>query len=553
MTRKPDYISQRGKSGIWYVRLRVPSDLAEAFGKSEFIKSTKTTDERTARKLARATISDWEKEFEKAREKPELTTVDAETIARYYYHKRQVADLEHRDTRPVAALRGQTFDSRLVGLVMSAMKSTPEHLDPLAILNDALSDIKNLDLSSLDLETRQTRLNELRKHLSKREYTLIAAEASQLIDDLSLPITRELPSDPKQDSPEFIRLCDRMMRAEIEFLERQNERDKGDFRGSPQDPMLQTGTKKLDLTTFNDIIDEREKRSNRGLGGTVACSTLRKYRTITKEFADWRQSTRAATVKKDEVERWRDKLMDDDAARKTVRDKVSCIKAVLAWGQNQSDGKLFTETMPLALLELPELGEQDSSARTYTIQQALTVLCHARSQKAPFKRWVPWILAYSGARVSEALQLTKADFFNLGDDWFYEIRHLGERTTKTKRRRTVPVHPALIEEGLIKFVSSIPNGKLFVDLRMDGNLRDWIREVVLPDLPEPKPGPNHGFRHLFEDLRLGAIETEAAHYITGRASTTSAAGYGKSRAMLPALAQQMAKFPRFIIDEKGAT
>ena len=62
---------------------------------------------------------------------------------------------------------------------------------------------------------------------------------------------------------------------------------------------------------------------------------------------------------------------------------------------------------------------------------------------------------------------------------------------------------------------------------MDGYLRDWIRVEVLPDLPEPKPGPNHGFRHLFEDLRLGAIETDASNYNTGRTIKGSAAGYGK--------------------------
>ncbi|KPQ00270.1 MAG: Site-specific recombinase XerD [Rhodobacteraceae bacterium HLUCCA12] len=546
MSRKADYIHQRGKNGIWYARLRVPSDLVKAFGKNEFSKSLLTSDERAARKKARSVIADWERQFEEVRQKPDMSSADAETLARAYYIQHEQADLAERDHRPIAARRESSIEEAMRRIAARTRQMKDTTIDPFKMLDHALDEIGNFDLSGMAFETRRFRLRELRAHLARREYALITHEAEALIDELSLPITRRSASNPDEDTAEFITLCDRLMRAEIELLERQNERDRGDFGGKPRDPMLRRGNFRLDLTSFEAIIEEQEKRSNRGVGGKKASSTFRKYRSITKEFTEWRKSSRAATVTREEVERWRDELIDAEFAPKTVRDKVSCIKAVLTWGQAHSNRSLFPDGLPLDRFELPELDEQDSADRTYTIAQAETILIAARSQGASYKRWVPWILAYSGARISEILQLTKEDFFQVGDDWFYHIRHGGDRTTKTKKSRKVPVHPALVEEGLIDFVSARPAGTLFTDARMDGNLRDWIRDEVLPDLPSPRPGPNHGFRHLFEDLRLGAIESDAAKYIAGRANKNSSADYGKSLAMLPALARQMANFPRFL-------
>lgn len=537
MRGKAEHIQRRGKSGIWYARLRVPTDLSKAFGKDEFSKSLKTTDERMARKLARQVIADWERQFEEARRKPDLSTVDVETLARHYYLKRQQDDLQERDRKPTAA-KWEAMTHEAVTRMIAKSDQNPAKLsDPTELLNLALDEIASLDLSNMHYEHRQIRLRDLRKHQVTRNYALVSHEAIALIEAMSLPI--EIGSD------EFNILCDRIIRAEIELMQRQNERDFGNFSGEPNDPLLRKGSTKLDLTTLESIIDEQENRSRRGLG-TKASSTFRKYRAIIKEFSEWRKSGRAASVTEEEVERWRDELIDEEYSPKTVRDKMSCIKSVLNWGQKHSGRSLFPDRSPLEALELPELDKQDSSQLTYTMAQAETVLLASRERSLAYQRWVPWMLAYSGARVSEILQLTKEDFFKIGNYWFYHIKHGGERSTKTKKSRKVPVHPTLIDEGLIEFVENAPKGNLFAEKRMGGNLRDWIREDVLPDLPKPKPGPNHGFRHLFEDLRYGAIDADASNYITGRANKGSAAGYGKSDVMLPVLAKQMEQFPRFL-------
>jgi hypothetical protein len=59
--------------------------------------------------------------------------------------------------------------------------------------------------------------------------------------------------------------------------------------------------------------------------------------------------------------------------------------------------------------------------------------------------------------------------------------------------------------------------------------------------------PNHGWRHLFEDLCVthGVLD-KARNYITGRATGDSGAGYGRSEAMLPGLAEQMRKIGSYL-------
>jgi len=354
---------------------------------------------------------------------------------------------------------------------------------------------------------------------------------------------------------EWRTLASALCMSELESIARSAERDEGDFSGKPQHPMLVNAVEtqegadieesEFNTTTFEAIISEQERLSALGLGGqSKAASTLDKYRTVVADFEHFRRSGKAATVTLEEAEQFRDSLLEKKLAPKTVRDKLSAIRAILNWGQSQTNGKMFPKGMPLQYLKLPVPEEGDSEDRTYTMDQAKAVLKAARQQRDRLHfRWIPFMLAYSGARVGEILQLEKRDFFQIGDHWFYRIRVGDGRTTKTKKGRRVPVHKALVAEGLIEFVQAAPDGPLFPQKRAEQNLRDWIRENVLEADRENSPSPNHGFRHLFEDLRMGKMSVDAGLYITGRSNPSSSALYGKSEVMLPALAEEMNKVP----------
>src|SRR5690606_38654321 len=93
--------------------------------------------------------------------------------------------------------------------------------DPLAALDAALNVMVLKERRNSSAEQRRAKLEAMRKHLVEGEAALISHEVEAYIDQNKLLI------DPL--SPESGDLARRMVRAEIEALERTLERDKGDY------------------------------------------------------------------------------------------------------------------------------------------------------------------------------------------------------------------------------------------------------------------------------------------------------------------------------------
>ncbi|WP_223478552.1 site-specific integrase [Oricola indica] len=305
-------------------------------------------------------------------------------------------------------------------------------------------------------------------------------------------------------------------------------------------PVFVGGSRKTVDETFRSVIEERERMVTLGTAPARSPATFKKYRRVCLEFTSWRGSERIATVSKDEVRRWMEKLRKDGLSAKTLRDKVLVLSAVVKWAIRQNDKTIFPKGDPLEALELPEAQRPDSANRTYTKEQARLVLLASRDQRLAFKRWMPWLMAYSGMRIGEVSQLERNDLEEFGGHWFLHVRHDGQgKTTKTKTSRVVPIHPAVIREGFIEYARGANTALIFPEKRKQQSLGEWIRGDVLKEESRTPP-PAHGFRHLFEDLRLGVMSDDVAAYITGRSTGRSSQKYGKSREMWTKLAAEMA-------------
>jgi integrase len=89
------------------------------------------------------------------------------------------------------------------------------------------------------------------------------------------------------------------------------------------------------------------------------------------------------------------------------------------------------------------------------LSAALKVAGVGRTDTA--RRWVPWLAAYTGARVGELAQLRKQDVTQDGEHW--TIRLTPETgTIKTNEARTVVLHSHLVELGFPAFVEAAPTG-----------------------------------------------------------------------------------------------
>lgn len=174
-------------------------------------------------------------------------------------------------------------------------------------------------------------------------------------------------------------------------------------------------------------------------------------------------------------------------------------------------------------------------------------------QTAAAKRWVPWLCAYSGARVGEMVQLRKEDVRQEGGVWVMRITPEAG-TVKTNEAREVALHLHLVELGFPAFVAGSKDGHLFFTPTATGGtggpwqtVKNRMREFVRTIVADPNVAPNHGWRHKFKTIGIEAgIEERVLDAIQGHKPQTVSRKYGS--VSLKARADAMEKFPRFRLD-----
>lgn len=105
------------------------------------------------------------------------------------------------------------------------------------------------------------------------------------------------------------------------------------------------------------------------------------------------------------------------------------------------------------------------SYRPFTPEELKTVfdpINYLSHNSKPNQFWAPLIALYSGARISEICQLMLPDIRKVDENWCFDIKEdagdRGEekRTLKTRASaRLIPVHPALIQLGILDYVQDV--------------------------------------------------------------------------------------------------
>ncbi|MEL7378767.1 MAG: DUF6538 domain-containing protein [Pseudomonadota bacterium] len=293
--------------------------------------------------------------------------------------------------------------------------------------------------------------------------------------------------------------------------------------------------------TFGEVIDKEVRRRSLGVG-TKPLRSPQKYRIASDEFAKNRNSDVVSTVTEEEGDAWVEAMLEKGRLHaNTIKQRLQNTRTVIQWAIDRKYVERFPFGNPLASVMTPEAEPTNSMERTLTLSEARTILSAARKEALPARRWVPWMCAYTGARVGELAQLRQKDFSQVEASWFCDISCKGGKTVKNAQSlRKIPIHSALIEEGLIDFVLAHDDEERLFPKSTQALLVTWIRQKV--GIKRPEVAPNHGWRHLFEDLagRYGMSDS-AKFYITGRTLGHSSELYGGSEAMLPGLAREMEK------------
>jgi len=167
---------------------------------------------------------------------------------------------------------------------------------------------------------------------------------------------------------------------------------------------------------------------------------------------------------------------------------------------------------------------------------------------------VPWLCAYTGARVGELVQLRKEDVRHEGAHWVATLTPAAG-TMKTDEARDVVLHKHLVELGFTAFVKGAVPGHLFLTPSPSGDVlgplqgvKNRIAEFVRTVISDKHVAPSHAWRHRFKTVGIEVgIEHRILDAIQGHRPRNVAEGYGE--VSIKSQARAIAKMPRYKILE----
>lgn len=291
-------------------------------------------------------------------------------------------------------------------------------------------------------------------------------------------------------------------------------------------------------------------------------STLESYERTIRVFRTFVEHDDACLVTPADIIRFKNQRLSEGVSPKTVKDSdLAALKTVFGWGK----ANLKLKSNPAEGITLKVGSKPRLRSPGFTDAEAKAILTKAidyrrglreSHQIAAAKRWVPWLCAFTGARLGEIVQLRKQDVQREGEHWVIRITPEAG-TVKTNEAREVPLHSQLVEMGFPDFVQRCADGPLFMsatDDTPDGWRGAWrtaknrVTEFVKGTLGNAKVAPNHGWRHRFKTIAIEqGVSERVIDALLGHKPTRVADTYGevtlaaraKAIELLPAVAHPM--------------
>ena len=482
------HLSKRGS--VYYARMDVPEDLVSVLKTQTRKRSLKTKDFAEAKKRLWLVIVEWQREFEDLRNRRTLTEADREHAVWDHYK----AVLERDDTER-SNMPGQTeievIRANLLGRVEGG---EVVGIDPLSILDAALELMVAQNAGQMSTDARKAKLAEMRKHLAKGETALIAHEVDEYLRSNRLFVDRS--------TPEWVSLARRMMRAEIQALERTLERDQGNFAGQPRDTLVTEPSFDRRAVaevaaageSIHDALEAFKKENPRNVSAgrmNESCRDIGIFietvgptfpiaKITKKHVREWKALLMKYPLRATEVVEFRgmnihqvveanEQFKRQVLSDRTVNRYLSSLSAFCSWAEVNG----YIAANPCLGMALPK--ERRTKTVTFTSDQMNVLFSSplfagaqsdtewrliARQGKVlirDHRYWVPLIMLFSGARPGEIAQLAVNDVRQEHGHWIMHITTEGEahdegKSVKTAgSMRVIPIHPELVRLGFLKY------------------------------------------------------------------------------------------------------
>jgi len=494
-------------SGVYWLRKGVPEDLRMLVGKREEKRSLLTRDPAEAKRRHAEALAELEVRWANLRAGPkELTEREAHQIAAPV-HDRWLA--QHRDNPS-----GQTlWDTGLGARLFQPLKPSPPGQAYEASF-----------LSEVDKDF--VRVHELEAWCLGGADECLAAQGLRVDENSRRTLARAIAAALQRASLTLARMA-------------KGESAESTFFSSAGLPPSNASASQTPVP-FDDLIKgwASERRP--------VAKTIYEWTRVMGQLEEYLGHSDARRVTGDNFVAWKRSMVDAGLRPKTIQDaKLAPIRAIFQWGvQNK-----LLPLNPAEGISLDSKSKQSEKKRSFTEEEAKTILRAALAESEPVRRWVPWIGAYSGARVSEICQLRSEDVLKIEDVWCMKLDPEAGSLKTSGSERIIPVHPALIEVGFLKFATRAKPGPLFGDLAPDkfgkrgGNgtkvIGRFVRQLGLVDT---RLSPSHSWRHRIKTLgRRHGLAQDILDAITGHGSRSVGDSYGEFP--VEALFRELSKIP----------
>ena len=242
----------------------------------------------------------------------------------------------------------------------------------------------------------------------------------------------------------------------------------------------------------------------------------------------------AAQVTGDDAVRWKDELVQQGKKPGTINDGyLAALRSAFDYGVRNKRLKASPVSGVRALVPI---ATKRTGRLPFSDSDAGTILRDARGRLG-WRRWVPLLMAYTGARIEEVAGAAAADVKLEAGVHFLDLHPEGRRLKNVGHSvRRVPLHPAVLAEGFLAYVKKLPkDGPLFPDAKPDkyGKRSAQVskklgRELRSLGITDPRKVAGHSWRHRFADqCRAVGIPRDVRFALEGHSSGAVGDDYGE--------------------------
>lgn len=351
--------------------------------------------------------------------------------------------------------------------------------------------------------------------------------------------------------------------AKVQLAETMMRRSKGDYgpdEYAPRFPDASTLPVKAPpktatnapIVTFEELVRGWARDNGHDPDAAIISRSYYERSRTAKRLAAFLGHDDVAQVTRAEAVRWKEDMQASSKKKpSSIGNDISEMSAIWSWAL--AHGKAVENPFK-GLLPPAKVRKKKAKRRPYTDDEARQILLTARQERGAL-RFLPWVLAATGARLNEVCQSVKEDLVMHGempflylhaDDDDDRAENEGVRSLKNdSSRRGIPLHPRLIAEGFLDYITSLPPGSpLFPDIPPDprfgrrGNqaqrlMASFVRDKI--GIADKRISPSHSWRHWWIDqARRAKLQEEVRNAITGHVDNKNeSANYGHGLRHMP--------------------